>query len=496
MRKHQYIIQAVLIAVLLLTYSANMSRANEPTWPQFRGPNGSGHAAEGQNLPVKFGPEQNLLWKTAVPKGHSSPCIWGDHIFLTGFDKDKKELQVFCIERSSGKIQWNRIVPAEQIEKVKGICNPAQATPAADGERLYVHFGSYGLLCYDFAGNQQWTVPLQIPSTIEYGAASSPIVVGKLVILNRDELNDPHLLAVDRRTGKTMWKRVQADKSLNYSTPIIWAKQLIIHRYNEVVAHAVADGTRIWSVSIATMGTSTPVIGDNILYVGAWTNRGEPVQLPKVPDFKTLIEQYDKNSDMKISLKELPEDLRIINRPEVGDVEEATMPLRWSFRDIDRNKDSLADETEWEVFSASGPQVEKEHGLVAIKAGGKGDVTATHVLWQEKRYIPEVPSPLYHDGRVYMIKDGGTVSCMDAKTGKLLYRERLGAFGLYCSSPICANGRIYIASRKGIITVFKAGDTLEVLARNDLKEQIFSTPAVVDNKLYVRTVKHMYAFGE
>jgi outer membrane protein assembly factor BamB len=95
-----------------------------------------------------------------------------------------------------------------------------------------------------------------------------------------------------------------------------------------------------------------------------------------------------------------------------------------------------------------------------------------------------------------MIKDGGMVSCMDAKTGKLLYRERLGAPGLYCSSPICADGRIYIASRKGIITVFKAGDTLEVLAKNGLKEPIFATPAVVDNKLYVRTVKDMYAFGE
>jgi outer membrane protein assembly factor BamB len=95
-----------------------------------------------------------------------------------------------------------------------------------------------------------------------------------------------------------------------------------------------------------------------------------------------------------------------------------------------------------------------------------------------------------------MIKNGGIVSCMDAKTGKLLYRERLGAASPYFSSPICADGRIYIASDKGVITVFAAGDTLQVLARNNLKEQVFATPAVVDNKLYVRTVKHMYAFGE
>jgi outer membrane protein assembly factor BamB len=138
----------------------------------------------------------------------------------------------------------------------------------------------------------------------------------------------------------------------------------------------------------------------------------------------------------------------------------------------------------------------QDHGLTAIKPGGKDNVTDTHILWQEKRNVAEVPSPLYYDGRVYMIKKGGLVSCMNAKTGKLLFRERLGAFGPYYSSPITAHGRIYIASGKGIVTVFALGDTLEVLAKNDLKEQIFATPAVVDNKLYVRTVKHMYAFGE
>ncbi len=500
MKTHRSMVQLAPIAVFLVLYSSAMTCADEPTWPQFRGPNCSGLAAEGQNPPVQFGPEQNLLWKTPVPSGHSSPCIWGDRIFLTGFDKEKKELRVFCLERSGGKMQWSRIVPAEQIEKLKGICSPAQATPAADGERLYVHFGSYGLLCYDFVGRQQWTVPLPIPPTLEYGAASSPIIVGELTILNhdkaRDEPNDSYILAVDRHTGKTVWKHFQPSGSTNYSTPIVWGEQIVIHRYGEIVAHAVADGTRIWSVSIASYGTSTPVIGSNVLFVGACTPSGEPVELPKPPDFKAVIEKYDKNGDMKIGMRELPIDLEISNRPEIADIEETKSPMIWWLQRLDLDKDSLIDETEWNGFSDLGLVVTKEHGLVAIKSGGKGDVTGTHVLWQEKRFIPEVPSPLHHDGRVYMIKDGGIVSCMDAETGKLLYRERLGAAGLYCSSPICANGRIYIGSRKGIVTVFRGGDTLEVLARNDLKEQIFATPAVVDNKLYVRTLSHMYAFGE
>ncbi len=499
MTKHQYIIRAVLIAAILLMHSVEATRANEPIWPQFRGPNASGLAAEGQNPPVKFGPEQNVLWKTPVPLGHSSPCIWGDHIFLTGFDKQKKELQVFCIDRNSGNIRWRKIVPAEKIEKVHSISSPATATPATDGERVYVYFGSFGLLSYDFAGKQQWAVPLPIPKT-GFGSGTSPIIAGELVILNRDEQNDPHLLAVDRHTGKTVWKQPQPPASqlgaTSYSTPIVWAHRLVIHRMGDIVAYATTDGARIWSVSAATSGTSTPVIGKDVLFVGTWSNFGEPDLRVKLPDFQTLVKQYDKNSDMRISKREFPDDLMLARRPEIGNVEGGQVYLKPFFQIVDANKDDSIDETEWKGALALLSALSREHGLVAIKPGGEGNVTTTHILWQETRNVPEVPSPLYYDGRVYMIKNGGIVSCMDANSGKLLFRERLGAAGPYYSSPICADGRIHIASGKGTITVFAAGDTLQILAKNDLKERVFATPAVVDNKLYVRTVKHMYAFGE
>ncbi len=208
MTKHRYIIRVALISAFLLMYFADTTRANEPVWPQFRGPNGSGHAAEGQNPPIKFGPEQNVLWKTPVPSGYSSPCIWGDKIFLTGFDKEKEELRVFCIERSSGKILWSQVVPAEQIEKVHSVSSPAAPTAAADGERVYVYFGSYGLLCYDFAGNRQWAVPLPVPRS-RNGHSSSPIVLGESVVLSRIVGNDSCVLAVDRQSGKTVWKQSQ-----------------------------------------------------------------------------------------------------------------------------------------------------------------------------------------------------------------------------------------------------------------------------------------------
>ena len=133
---------------------------------------------------------------------------------------------------------------------------------------------------------------------------------------------------------------------------------------------------------------------------------------------------------------------------------------------------------------------------MAIKPGGHGDVTKTHVRWRHERALPEVPSPLYYRGRVYMVRDGGLISCLDAKTGQLLYRERVGAAGVYFSSPVAGDGKVYVASQRGVITVLAGGDAFKVLARNDLGEPIQATPALVDGKLYVRTEKHLYAFGE
>jgi len=506
MTKHRYIICAVLITTFLPLYSTNTTRANGSNWPQFRGPNSSGLAAEGQNPPVKFGPKQNLLWKTPVPSGHSSPCIWGNHIFLTGYNKETKKLEVFCIDRSSGNIRWRRIVPTEQIEKVHSISSPATATPATDGERIYLYFGSYGLLCYDLGGSLQWTVPLPIPKArLNSGTGTSPIVSGELVILNSDEQNDPHLLAVDCHNGKTVWKQPQppavsalsAFGATSYSTPVVWGHQLVIHRTGEIVAYAAKDGSRMWSVGAVTNGTSTPVIGNNVLYVGTWSNLGEPDLRITLPDFQMLVEQYDKNDDMQISKMEFPDDLAVSRRPEAGNVSSGgEIYVKPFFNMFDVNKNGSIDETEWKGVFALLSALSQEHGLVAIKPDGKDDITSTHILWQEKRNVPEVPAPLYYNGRVYMIKNGGIVSCMNAISGKLLYRERLGASGPYYSSPICANGRIYIASGKGVITVFAAGDTLQVLAMNNLEERVLATPAIVEHKLYVRTAKYLYAFGE
>ncbi len=492
-------IRTVLFIACLLLYFVDSTQANKSIWPQFRGQNFSGQATEGQNSPVEFSPEHNVVWKIPLPSGHSSPCIWGDNIFLTGFYKEKKELQVLCIERISGNIRWRRIIPTQQIEKVHPISSPATATPATDGERVYLYFGSYGILCYDFEGKLLWTVPLPMPK-VRFGSGTSPIISGELVILNRDEQNDPHLLAVDCRSGKTVWRQSQQPASTlgvaSYSTPVQWADQVVIHRMGEIAAYSVRDGTRMWSIRVATNGESTPVVGDDVLFVGTWSNFGEPELRVELPNFQALVKQYDANGDRQISRNEFPSDLVLARRPEVGHLPGGTLYVKPFFQMIDSDQNKCVDEKEWKEAEAFVLGLSEEHGLVAIRTGGEGDITNTNILWQEKRHVPEVPSPLYLDGRVYIVKNGGLASCIKANNGELLYRERLGAAGPYYSSPITADGKIYIASEKGIITVFTAGDQLNVLARNNLKESIFATPAIVDNKLYVRTIKHMYAFGE
>jgi outer membrane protein assembly factor BamB len=196
--------------------------AAQPHWPQFRGPNAAGVAPDGVALPTKFGPAEHVVWKAPLPPGHSSPCIWGDRIFLTGFDKDAKKLETLCLDRTAGKVLWRRPAPAEKIEKVHQISSPAVATPTADGERVYVYFGSFGLLCYDFAGQELWQVPLPVPQT-RFGTGTSPVVAGERVLLHVEHLPKPYLLAVDRRTGKTAWKAERPPGMDGYATPVLWA---------------------------------------------------------------------------------------------------------------------------------------------------------------------------------------------------------------------------------------------------------------------------------
>ena len=316
--------------------------------------------------------------------------------------------------------------------------------------------------------------------------------------LPRDD-GDHHMLALDCKTGKTLW-----DVKLNsgmpgpfagHASPLVWKDQIILHRPGEVGGYSVRDGTRLWWVNVGSQGTGTPVIDGDLLFVGAWGDN--PDLRDPIPDWDTLLQKYDKDGNGMLSKDEFPGDLAIARRVDAGTTPGAVVTFKQFFAMLDMNKDGQLSKAEWEFVSTMVTQAPPmPSGLLAIRLGGEKDVTTSNVLWKEQRAVPEVPVPLVYKDRVYTVTNGGIVSVFEKASGKLIYRSRLGAGGLYYSSPVAAGGHVYFASGEGVVTVIRAGDKLEVMVHNDFNEPILATPAIVDGKVYVRTIGHLYAFGQ
>lgn len=474
--------------------------AQTPNWPQFRGINCSGISAEDQNPPVSFGPDKNILWKTSLPEGYSSPCIWGDCIFITGIEEKGILLKLLCIDRMDGTIRWEENIAVEEFEKIHAIGNPATATPSTDGERIYFYFGSYGLLCYDFNGEQQWKLPMPIPRS-RHEMGTSPIVTGDLVILNCiGDQNDPRLLAINKHDGSIVWKhslpKVKNNIRDSYSTPIIYKEEVIIYASDEVAAYNINTGDKVWSFGIDVAdAVCTPVLGKDILYTVSHSTMGNPSMLAQFPDFMEFAAKYDQNGDLLLDKEEI-KDFQFLLYPEMPEIPGYNVPIMYVMGWWDVNKDTYIDSTEWKNKAEGWKARYERQGLRAIKLGGKGDISLDYYLWGQTEDVPYLSSPILYKNHFYMIKNGGIISCFQAESGKLLYREKLGGSGMYFASPIAANGMIYIAALNGIVSVFEAGNELNVLSQNDLDEKIMATPAVVDNKLYIRTANSLYAFGD
>jgi outer membrane protein assembly factor BamB len=487
----------VLRAICLLFSAASgaLLAADPVQWPQYRGPQGAGIATT--SAPLQFGVKENVLWAVDIPHGHSSPTVWRDHIFLSSFDKTLSKFELLDFDRTTGKIRWRQTIPAAEIEKVHAVSSPATATPIADGERVYTYFGSAGLFCHDFNGKLLWSLPMPVVKA-NFGSGTSPLLAGETLILARDDEGDRKLNAIDRKSGKLIWSvplagAVRPNFS-GHATPMLWKDQIVLHRAGEIAAYAVSDGARKWWVQITSQGTGTPAIAADTLYVGAW-GADEDLRDP-IPDWQTLVQKYDANDDSAISEAEFPADLAVLRRIGGEQTPGAVVTLKQFFGMIDPDKDGKLKQSEWEMvlkFIEMKPPA--PHGLLAIKLGGENDVTKTNVAWTESRAVPEVPMPLVYRERVYTVTNGGTVTVLDAASGKLMYRGRLGAGGLYYASPIAAGDSVYFASGDGVVTAIRAGDKLEVVAQNQLNDPVFATPSIVDGRIYVRTSHKLYAFG-
>jgi outer membrane protein assembly factor BamB len=484
------------IAFILVTFGAQLTSGHgSARWPQFRGPNASG-VATGDAPPTEFGPSKAVRWKRALPPGHSSPVVWGQRIFVTAFDQPAGKLEVLCLSSKHGEILWRHAVPAAQIEAVHAVSSPATATPVVDDDSVYVYFASHGVLALDHAGKERWSMPLS-PLKTSFGSGTSPVVSGDVLLLNRDAVENGSLLALDRRTGKTLWKvdypLPAGRRAESYSTPVIWQGQAVLHRLGLVESYNLKDGRRVWWVEANTTGTSTVATAGDTIYAATWSPIGEADQLPPLPAFATLLKEIDKDGNGHISQAELPPTLYLFSRPDMPGVPGASMPLSRMFPDLDQNKDGVLNDAEWQQALTRVKTIKKDHGVLALRPDREGDLTSS-VLWTERLAVPEVPSPLFYENRLYLIRNGGILSSLDAGSGKVIYRTRIGAPGPYYASPIAANGKLYVASAEGTVTVLATGDEFKVAAKNDLGEPIYATPAVADGTLYVRTTGHLYAF--
>jgi outer membrane protein assembly factor BamB len=487
------ILQSSLIAFVVLAASA----ADVPQWPQFRGPSGAGVAAENAAPPIEFGPASHVAWRADSGVGHGSLCISGNQIFLLSFDKAGSLLATTSLDRGSGKVLWRQSIPAKEIEPYHVLNNPASSTPATDGERLYVYFGSYGLAAYTLEGKPAWSHPLPTANH-RFGSGTSPVLEGDLLLL-APAGPGAKVFAFNRGDGTLKWEAAVPSGGMQgtngHSTPVVWNGQVVLHGAGAVFGFDLRDGKVVWGLGAHSNGTGTPVAGKEMIFVPTWSNTGDTDFIPSLPPWSEMLSRYDTDKDGRISSEEIREDVFLMKRPDVPDsTPNAHFSVKRFFPQLDGNHDGYLAKNEWEQVRAMMSSIVRPHGLVAIKPGGKGDIAKTHVAWSQPKNVPEVPSPLVYHNRLYMVTNGGIVTCLDEGDGHLVFRGRLGTPGEYYASPVAGGGRLYFISRDGVVTVIADGTELKVLARSELSEEVFASPAIVGDTLYVRTAAHVYAF--
>ncbi len=395
-------------------------RSEAADWPRFRGPNGTGIAADTE-VPVRWTASDGVLWKTAVPGiGHSSPVIGAGRVFLQSASADGDERWLLCLDAVTGKILWRKEAPGQRA-KTHPKNTLASSTPALDAERVYAAFWdgkNITLAAYDFKGELAWSRDLGAFKS-QHGAGFSPVVVDDKVILSNDQDGSAVLVALEARTGKPVWQAQRNAFRACYSTPFVLDKsggdkELIVVSTAAVTGYDPATGTENWhcdwpAARMPLRTVSSPVLADGLIVATAGDGSG----------------------------------------------------------------DRLA---------------------IGVRPGGRGNVTTAALAWEDRRTLPYVPSPLSLGEHVYSVNDAGFAACHEARTGKMVWQERLGVN--VTASPVLINGKVYAAGEDGSVFVFPAATTFKLLAKNSIGEPVSATPAVADNRLYVRGREHLFCIGK
>ncbi len=476
-----------------LAVCAATIEAQTTDWSQFLGSDVSARGEGAQTL--SFDRDNDLLYRVAIPPGESSPCVIGDHIFLTGVDDG--QLVMFALDRETGRELWRHAVPGpKSFDFMHPDAGVAMPTACSNGQRVFFYFPSYGLIARTMDGELAWEKQLPDPAA-NFGIGSSPRLWKDTLFLLRDGCPDGKFYALDEETGEERWSLPRLAFRDSHATPFIWENaqrtELVLASTGTVVAYDPTNGDELWRVEgLTPLVCTTPTASRDRLYFAGWSTISAagpdrllagmetPLELTQEErdDPAKMFARVDANDDGKIVADEIPPGR-----------------ARTAFDFLDQNGDGGISVDEWTGLMRL--PVMGKNLLVSIKPGGEGNVTDTHVEWEVKRGIPYVSSPLLYDGRIYMTKAGGILSCIDAETGDPRFRRaRLDDHSEYYATPIGVDGHVVICASGGTVFVLEAADELKVVRAVDFGERIFATPAIARGRVYLRTQKALYAFGQ
>ncbi|RLS42764.1 MAG: serine/threonine protein kinase [Planctomycetota bacterium] len=464
-------------------------------WPQFRGPNCSGVSKTTAALPAEFSDTEHVKWVAKLGDGIGSPSIAAGRIFTSAM-VDSKTIGLYGFDIKTGEQLWMRTWPVGDVDEIHMTNSHAGTTPAADADHVYFYFSTLGMVCVDAkTGSDVWHKELPVPYFIfKWGAGMSPVLYKDLVLFCQDDDLHPAFYAFDKRTGEIRWQDDRNDMAVNYSHPVICetptGDEIVVAGTGILVGYDPATGKRLWTARTLLRNIkTTPVSQDGIVYVSL-QSRGIANQ------WLVSIDQAETgDKDNKISREETQKFFG--ERP----VPEAF--YKKTFERGDLNKDGFLEGPELDIAflppgnaagaSYDNPDAEDEF-ILAVKGGGRGDVTKTHLLWKHPtKQTDHIVSPLVVHDRMLLIKEGGIATCFETKGGEPVFGPgRINNAGSYFASPVYGDGKIYIPSENGKLIVLKDGPELEVLSVNDMNDAILATPAIADGALFIRTRKALY----
>jgi outer membrane protein assembly factor BamB len=384
-------------------------------WPMWRGPHLDGTSTE-KNIPVHWGANSNIVWRTELPgAGHASPIVWREHIFTVSAVSENQSRVLLCLDRKAGRILWQQNVITSPMEKKHSLNSHASSTPATDGRLVYIAFldrAEMVVAAYDFDGNQRWLVRPG-PFSSMHGFCSSPILHKDKVIVNGDHDGDSYIVALDRVTGKTLWKVPRENKTRSYCVPLLrelaGRTQMILSGDKCVASYDPNDGSRHWIID-----------GPTEQFVAS------PV--------------YNKKADLLFVTGGFP-----------------------------------------------------DHHILAIKPDGQGNITKSDkIVWRTNRGVAYVPSPISEGDYFLVVSDSGVAHCFEAKSGDLMWQERLGE---HHASLVSANGLVYFLNDNGVMNVVRPGREFVRVAQNEIGEKTFASPAISQGQIFLRGDKHLFCIG-